>query len=56
MEPVLNYHYTLKSAVKSSSQSDNIQIDSNDVVLTEYAQPSSGYDQLPRPKLQASEK
>ena len=55
MEPVLNYHYTLKSAVKSSSQSDNIQIDSNDVVLTEYAQPSSGYDQLPRPKLQASE-
>jgi other hect domain ubiquitin protein ligase E3 len=55
LEPVLNYHYTLNPSGNSNKNSESITPENSEIQITEHSLPSSGYDQLPRPKPQASE-
>lgn len=45
----------MKPTSRSSSESSYIKPDNSDIMISEHSLPSSGYDQLPRPKPQASE-
>ena len=55
LEPVLNYHYTLNSLLKSKNGDKLITPNNSDIHISEHALPSSSYDQLPRPKPKTSE-